>query len=303
MVAGEDGAAAAEQRHPAARLERLRRLVDHHEVKCVVVGQRTQRAVLRARVGAQHDLSLLEHLDDGALLPARELLAQRAHLRAQRAARALCALASQLLLRSVELGSHVGCEPRLVGAREARVERGVEHARQHARRVADPHEARRLRAGEEALRHIVDGHIRRRARQDALAARHRLAHELDDRRGLAGARRPVDAGDGPRGERKGDGVALARVEPRVEQRGLRQRQRRRRRERRLAEQSLAQRARRRRPAALAHGVERLLAAAVAHVVVQHAQRQRLTQLVVLRVLVERDRERRLADGGERGGFC
>ena len=66
VIAGEHGPPAAQQRHPARRLERLCGLVDDDKVKGEAVGQAAERAVGGARVAV-----------DGEDAAAAELLVAR----------------------------------------------------------------------------------------------------------------------------------------------------------------------------------------------------------------------------------
>ena len=303
VVSREHGAAAAQQRHPATRLERLRRLVDDDDVEGVVGGQRRERAVLRARVGAQHHLRRQQQVAHALGLPRAQLLAQLldvgAQLRAtllvellllvllgtapRRAAAATAttattaAAATEAALRRVELALDVAHDLAAVGGGELCVERDAHHRRQQPRRVADAHDAaQRAGAREQPLRQVVNRHVRRRRREHALAARHRLLDQLDERRRLAGAGRPVHERNRRRAQPDRHRAPLALVEAAVEERVLGQRRRRWPcRQLHLVEQHAAQLRRLDWEAAAAQHLDGALEAAVGHVVVQQVQRDRL----------------------------
>lgn len=80
----------------------------------------------------------------------------------------------------------------LGGKVDERRERHVPHRFVHACGVAQAHDAH-ARA-QQALSQIVDCDVARRAGEHLLAASHHLPQELDEGRGLAGARWPMDQG-------------------------------------------------------------------------------------------------------------
>ena len=216
-IAGEHGDPGAAERDQQQRIGRLGRLVDHHAVEHRAVLAVAEQEVIAAGAGRQHDVGAVDDRALGVGDLARGVAVERAGL-GPALLRFGAALAGRRPAELARAVAPLAGQPRRAVGADLGVEREPDQRRVDPRGVAEPHRAQPSVGQRHPLAEVVDRGVRRRRAQHALAARDALAHDLDQRAGLAGARRAVDQREVARAQRGVDRGALALVE-RVVERG------------------------------------------------------------------------------------